>query len=315
MDICIFFEIQINLFYLVEIHLMGNHKIKTRHSKIKNTGLLFEFLLRQLTVDVLGGNKKSNALNIIKKRFNENTELGKELQLYNAMLNTKFKSDKKADFLIAETVNARNKLNNQQLKRERYNLIKEIREKFDLVNFLSSRVDNYKTHASIYKLFENISIMNPEEKTEVYFNVLENITSNDKKKDNIQFSDIVNYKKEIAENDDIRILSYKILLEKFNKKYSNLDKSQKSLLRAYINNISNVNSLKEYIENEIPLLKKELKDHSYVVDSKVVKIKLKESISLLDSLLENDGNKKIVDDETVVSVMRYYELLKDLKKY
>jgi len=293
---------------------MGNHKSKTKHSKVKNTGLLFEFLLRQLTVDVLNGNESGGAVELIKKRFNENTELGKEMQLYNALLKTKFKSDKKADFLIAETINSRCKLNNQQLKRERYNLIKEIKGKFDIVNFLSSRISNYKIYASIYKLFENISDMNPEEKTEVYFNVLENITSNPLKNDDVKFSSLVDHKKEIRNNGDIRILSYKILLEKFNQKYSNLNKSQKSLLRAYINNISNVNSLKEYIEEEIPLLRKELKRYSRNINDKVVKIKLKEAISLLDNLLEGDGNKKLVDDNIVVSFMRYYELLKELKK-
>ena len=293
---------------------MAIGKNKTKHSKVKNTGLLFEFLLRQLTVDVLNGNESGGAVELIKKRFNENTELGKEMQLYNALLKTKFKSDKKADFLIAETINSRCKLNNQQLKRERYNLIKEIKGKFDIVNFLSSRISNYKIYASIYKLFENISDMNPEEKTEVYFNVLENITSNPLKNDDVKFSSLVDHKKEIRNNGDIRILSYKILLEKFNQKYSNLNKSQKSLLRAYINNISNVNSLKEYIEEEIPLLRKELKRYSRNINDKVVKIKLKEAISLLDNLLEGDGNKKLVDDNIVVSFMRYYELLKELKK-
>lgn len=292
---------------------MSNHNSKTKHSKVRNTGLLFEFLLRQLTVDVINDNGSGDAMNIIKKRFNENTELGKEMQLYGALLKTKFKSDKKADFLIAESVNSRQKLNNQQLKRERYNLIKEIKEKFDITNFLSSRINNYKIYASIYKLFENISDMNPEEKTEVYFNILENITSISNKNNDSQLSSLVENQDDMNKNNDIRILSYKLLLEKFNNKYSNLNKSQKSLLRAYINNISNVNSLKEYIEGEIPILKKELNRYSGNINNKVVKIKLKESIILLDDL-SGSNNKKIVDDKSIVSLMRYYELLKELKK-
>jgi len=291
---------------------MAIGKNKTKHSKVKNTGLLFEFLLRQLTVDVLNGNKNSGALNLIKKRFNENTELGKELRLYNALLITNFKSDKKADFLIAETIGSRKKLNNSLLKRERYNLIKEIKQKFNISNFLSSRVNDYKIYASIYKLFENNSSMNPEEKTEVYFNILENVTSNSKKESNIQFSSLIKNKDKIKE-DDIRILSYKILLEKFNKKYSTLDKFQKSLLRAYINNVSNTNSLKEYIAEKIPYVEKEIKKYSRNIKDKVVKIKLKESINLLGELVSNK-NKKLVDDKIVVSFMRYYELLKELKK-
>ena len=155
--------------------------------------------------------------------------------------------------------------------------------------------------------------MNPEEKTEVYFNILENITSISNKNNDSQLSSLVENQDDMNKNNDIRILSYKLLLEKFNNKYSNLNKSQKSLLRAYINNISNVNSLKEYIEGEIPILKKELNRYSGNINNKVVKIKLKESIILLDDL-SGSNNKKIVDDKSIVSLMRYYELLKELKK-
>ena len=60
---------------------------KVKHNKIRNTGLLYEFLLRQVTLDVLNDNN-SRAVKIIKKRFNENTELGKELALYNIVVNS-----------------------------------------------------------------------------------------------------------------------------------------------------------------------------------------------------------------------------------
>ena len=156
---------------------------KVKHSKYKNTGLIFEFLVRQLTVDVINDQDKSPSLNIIKKRFHENTELGKELSLYQALCNTKFTSDKKADFLIAETTNAHRKLNLQELKRQKYNLIKEIKDTYDIVNFLSSRVSDYKLFASAYKLFECYKEMNPEDRTEVYFNILEHVTT---KKHNIK---------------------------------------------------------------------------------------------------------------------------------
>ena len=59
---------------------------KVKHSKYKNTGLIFEFLVRQITSEVLDGTKKSNALTMLKKKFNENSELGRELSLYNIFL-------------------------------------------------------------------------------------------------------------------------------------------------------------------------------------------------------------------------------------
>ena len=131
---------------------------KVKHNKIRNTGLLYEFLLRQMTSDVLNNSKISKAVQIIKDRFNERTELGKELALYNVLSIKKFKTDKKAEYFINEVVSARHTLNNSRLKRERYNLIKEIKETYDLIKFLSSKVQSYKLYASAYKLFEYITI-------------------------------------------------------------------------------------------------------------------------------------------------------------
>jgi len=126
---------------------------KVKHNKIRNTGLLFEFLLRQITSDVLNENN-GTAVKIVKEKFNENTELGKELALYNVLITKKFKSDSKADYFINEVMKARNDLNNSVLRRERYNLIKEIQSNYNLQKFMSSKVPNYKTYASIYTLFE-----------------------------------------------------------------------------------------------------------------------------------------------------------------
>ena len=127
---------------------------KVKHNKIRNTGLLFEFLLRQITSDVLNKGQNGEAVTIVKQRFNENTELGKELALYNILITKKFKSDSKADYFINEVMKTRSDLNNSILRREKYNLIKEIQSNYDLQKFMSSKVPNYKTYASIYKLFE-----------------------------------------------------------------------------------------------------------------------------------------------------------------
>jgi hypothetical protein len=279
---------------------------KLRHNKLRNTGLLFEFLLRQITVDVLNKDDNSKAAHMIKQRFNERTELGKELALYNIIINKKFNSDKKADYFINEVVNERKKLNNSVLKREKFNLIKEIKNIYDLPNFLSSKVRNYSAYASIYKLFEYNNI-SPIEKTESHFNLVEHITTNNKT--NIQSSLVA----VLPKDEDLRIITYRTLLEKFNAKHSNLNYPQKSLLRAYINNVSNVNSLKEYIEKVVPAIKKELKQHSNKLTDKVVKIKLAEAINSIDKFC-GVKKSKLVKDNVVVQTMRYMELLKELKK-
>ena len=282
---------------------MLNRKIK--HTKIRNTGLLYEFLIRQITVDVLD-DRGETSVKLIKSFFNENTQLGKELSLYNVLINKKFKDDKKADYFLTEVINHRNKLNNSTLKREKYNLIKSLKENYDLSKFLSSKVKNYKLYASIYKLFEYNNVLSADDKTESYFNLVEHITT---KNDNIKLNEL----NKLPDDEDLRILTYKTLLEKFNAKYTKLNYPQKSLLRAYINNLSGTNSLKEYILKVRPVIKKELKKYSKNVQDDVVKIKLKEAIKSIDKFCKV-GNSVNIKDSAVVQTMRYMELLKELKK-
>ena len=281
------------------------HRLK--HNKIRNTGLLFEFLLRQITSDVLNSDEETKAINIVKKKFNENTELGKELALYNILINKKFNSDEKANYFINEVVESRKKINNSQLKRERYNLIKEIKNNYDLRKFLSSKVPNYRVYASIFKLFEHSMSLSPEQKTESFFNIMEHVTTKD---NNITLSETV---KALPNDEDLRILTYKTLLEKFNQKYTKLNLPQKSLLRAYINNVSGTHSLKEFLEKVIPAIKRDLKKYSKNLTDDVVKIKLKEAINSVDKFCK-PKKSNIVKDDVVVQTMRYMELLKELKK-
>ena len=279
---------------------------KVKHNKIRNTGLLFEFLLRQITSDVLN---KSNgkAVSIVKEKFNENTELGKELALYNILITKKFKSDTKADYFINEVMKARYDLNNGRLRRERYNLIKEIQSNYNLQKFMSSKVPNYKTYASIYKLFE-YKILSPDEKTESFFNIVEHVTTEDS---NLRLSETV---KTLPDDEDLRILTYRTLLEKFNQKYTKLSGAQKNLLREYINNVSNTNSLKDTLKEIVKGLKNDLKQHSKNLQDKVVKIKMTEALKSINEFCGLNDKSNIVKDEYVIQTMRYLELLKELKK-
>ena len=280
---------------------------KIKHNKIRNTGLLFEFLLRQITSDVLNKDK-GHAVNIVKEKFNENTELGKELALYSILINKKFKSDNKADYFINEVLKTREDLNNSRLRRERYNLIKEIQSNYDLQKFMSSKVPNYKTYASIFTLFEYNKSLSPDQKTESFFNIMEHVTTDDK---SIKLSETV---KKLPDDEDLRILTYKTLLERFNQKYTKLSGAQKNLLREYINNVSNTNSLKDTLKQIVIELKKDLKTHSKNLKDKVVKIKMSEALKSINKFCGVDDKSDVVKDEYVVQTMRYLELLKELKK-
>ena len=279
---------------------------KTKHSKIRNTGILFELLTRQITVDVLNNDKKGSAANILKEFFNKNTQLGKEYELYRVLTVENYKSETKANHLVDAVIKARQKLNESSLKREKYNLIKEVRSNYDINDFFMARIPNYKVNASIYKLFSIKEPTNPKVETESRFTIIENITRKSisaKKKEDVV---VEGYKKQ---EKDLRLLAYGILVEKFNKKYSTLSKTQRNLLKEYINNISNTNSLKEFIETETIKVKKELQSHLPKVSDKVTKIKLKEAINQAETLMKG----RIVEDKQVVTLMRYYQLVKELE--
>ena len=279
---------------------------KTKHSKIRNTGILFELLTRQITVDVLNNDKKGSAAKILKEFFNKNTQLGKEYELYRVLTVENYKSETKANHLVNAVLNARTKLNESSLKREKYNLIKEVRSNYDINDFFMARIPNYKVNASIYKLFSTKEAMNPQTETESRFTIVENITRKNlstKKKEDVM---VEGYKKQ---EKDLRLLAYGILIEKFNKKYSSLSKNQRNLLKEYINNISNTNSLKELIESETVKVKKQLQSYLPQVSDKITKIKLQEAINQAETLMKG----RIVEDKQVVTLMRYYQLVKELE--
>ncbi len=280
---------------------------RVKHSKIKNTGILFELLSRQITVDVMNDSGKSKAVEMLKKFFNEKTELGKENQLYQALLKENYNSTRKAEKLVDAVLRAREKLQNKKLRTEKYNLIKEIKRNYKVEDFFRARIPNYKVYASIYKTFlaETTPVFNPTEEVDSTFTIIEHITRNKVKPRDTDSKVISEFKKE---DKDLRLLSYQLMVDNFNGKYKNLNSMQRNLLKEYVNNISNTNSLREFVDSEVVKIKKILFKFLPMVTDKVTKIKLTEAIKQTDSLSKG----KIVKDKQVVALMRYYELIKEL---
>jgi hypothetical protein len=283
---------------------------KIKHSKVKNTGVLFELLVRQITLEVLNGDKTENAKNIVKEFFAAGTELNKELRLYDLLLKEKYNSESKAEMFVDTVSQAHSKLNEAKLSKEKYNLIKQINEKFELEQFLSSPITNYKVLASIYKVFESKKSENYDIKD--VFNskitLIENIIARPSTKTNkIEDNKLIETYKQ--QDKDLRLLTYKILVETFNKKYTNLDSKQKNLLKEYINNISNTSKFKDYLSVELPNIVSELKSIKSKIEDKVTTIKLSETISVLEKMKMG----KSVSDNQVSSIMLSYELIKELK--
>ncbi len=280
---------------------------KIKHSKFKNTGFLFELLTRQVTLEIINGSEEK-AKGIIKEFYGKGTELSKELRLYNLLINEKYNTESKAEKFIDVVLEAHTKIDYKSLQREKYNLVKSIKENFEINNFLSSPVTNYKILASIHKLFEGKKndVLDIKDVFDSKLTLVEHISSNSPttlkaKEDRL----VEDYKKQ---EKDLRLLTYKILVETFNKKYTNLNAEQKSLLREYINNVNNTSKFNEYFESELIKTITELHSMYKGMKDKITKIKLRETINVLKK--QKIGKK--ITDEQVSALMMSYELIKEI---
>ena len=284
---------------------------KIKHSKFKNTGFLFELLVRQITSEVMSSSK-SVAEKLLKEHFNSKQELSKELKLYQYLINEKYNSESKAEQFINTILEARKKIDEKKLTKEKYNLIKEIKETYNLDEFIKSPISNYKTLASIYKIFETVINNEEYEPTDIVsarFTIAENIINSSIQNKDVKLKDAVleEYRKQ---DDDLRAVSYKLLVESFNNKYSNLTNDQKGLLREYINNINNTGKLSEYVSTEVTKLVEGLKEVGSKISDKVTKIKLAETIANIRKI----KSVKKIKEQHLSAMMMTYELLKELKE-
>ena len=276
--------------------------MKVKHSKYKNTGILFELLTRQLTSDTIAGNQPKS-LSFLKKHFNSKTELLKEYKIYHTLSIKKYNKDSQATMLIEELMKVHKNLNKSQLRREKYNLIKEIKDTYNVNDFFKAKITNYKIMASIFNLLENkqatpISIVNSK------VTLLEHITE---KPTSIKKNKLIeNFNKQ---DKDTRLLTYKVLLEKFNDKYKGLEENQQTLLKEYVNSVTNSPALKSYINQEIKKVKQSLTKYSKKVEDKAVAIKLNETKGMIKPLCK----KTSVNDDNVINLLNYYELVNELK--
>jgi hypothetical protein len=279
-----------------------------KHSKYKNTGILFELLVRQITADTLSGND-SKATNILKKYFVK-TELGREYKLYETLSKHKNLTEGKAEVVINSVIESSKNLNRGALKRQKYNLIQEIAKYYNLDEFFATKLPSYKVHAALYTLLEiynSENLSNPDQIINNKIAILESLTTrvvNKQKVEEDLMTEFQSYDK------DLRILTYKVLLEKFNGKYASLNDNQKTVLKEFINSVDSTPKLKEFYNTKINEIKNELTSLASKVTDKVVKIKLNEVNNMLLPL----GKVAKVGNDDLVNLLQYYELLEELTK-
>ena len=281
-----------------------------KHSKFRNTGFLFELLVRQVTSDILN-NRKGIAEGLLKKYFNSKTELSNELKLYQFIVSEKYNSENRAEKFVDAVIDSRAKLDEKKILKEKYNLIKEIKDNYSIDEFLRSQIPNYKVLASVYKIFEykvnTEQNYDPKDFINTKYALVEHLTGKATNAKAITESTIETQLKK--EDEEIRLLTYNVLIENFNKKYTNLNEQQKGLLKEYINSFTNSDNLKKYVVNEVKVLVKDFKQIGTKITDKVTKIKLAETINQLSKIVSSSKIK----DNHITSLIMCYELQKELK--
>ena len=278
-----------------------------KHNKFKNSGILFELLVRQITNDTLSG-KESPAIDILKNSFVK-SELGKEYKLYETLFKQTQISETKANIIIEEVLKASKKLNRSILRRDKYNLINEIKKHYDLEEFFKHKLPNYKSQAALYTLIEvynNQETVNPNQVISNKITLLESLTKLPVKEKEIR-EDVLNEFK--TYDKDLRLLTYQVLLEKFNGKYGSLNDNQKLVLREFINAVDNPPRLKDFYNQKIVEVKTQLTKSIEKINDKVTQIKLTEVLSLIN---EVDKTSKVSNDD-VINLLQYYSLVEELK--
>jgi hypothetical protein len=281
--------------------------MKIKHNKYKNTGILFELLVRQITSDTVSG-KNSPAINLVRKYFSK-TELAKEHKLYQTLVDSKVINEAKAESLINATLELSTRLNRTNLRKDKYNLIKEIKAYYDIEEFFKAKINNYTQLAAVYNILEaknTTEFINPDQVIENKNTLLEHIVRKEVVK--VETKDQVLEEYATMDN-STKLLVYKLLLEKFNEKYVSLSPKQKSVLKEYINNISNTVRLREFVNENFESLRSELTKLNESVTDKTTQIKINEVITFLQPL-----DKKVsVKDEHIVSLLQYHQLVTELK--
>lgn len=282
--------------------------MKVKHSKFRNTGLIFELLVKQVASDTLN-NKDSDAVSIIRKHFSGKTTLSKEFKLYEFISKNRTVSQTKAETILSTITEVSRKLDQRSLKKQKYDLISDIKESYNLEEFFAIQVRDYKPLAALYCLLEaqnSDTLIDPNYLVENKTTVLEHLTSSPQQEDNVKDTIIEDYSKY---DKDLRLLTFKILLEKFNDKYKDLLPEQKNILKEFITSVNSTTKLRRLVNEELKKISLEVSKYASKVTNEVVKIKLDEIVKNIVPL----SNRERINDNHLVNLMQYYELVNELK--
>lgn len=283
--------------------------MKIKHSKFRNTGLIYELLMKQIAADTLE-NRPSPAIKILKKFYSGKSFLAKENKLYEYISRNKGTSRDKAETVLSTITEISRKLDQASLKNQKYALIAEIKKSYNINHFFSAKVRDYKPFAALYCLLEaqnNSNLVDPQIFIDNKTTILEHLTDEEQDKSKVRQSLIEEYS---TYEKDLKLLTYKILLEKFNSKYTNLLPEQKNILKEFITSVDSTSKLREFVNQELKKVSFKLNELVSTISDDIVKIKLEEVVNNITPL----SNKEKVNDNTLALLMQYYELIKEIKQ-
>jgi len=282
--------------------------MKIKHSKYKNTGLIFELLVKQIAADTLN-NKESKAVSIIKKHFTGKTALVREFKLYEFILKNKGIGQNKAETILSTITEISRKLEQKSIKKQKYDLISSIKESYNIDEFFAIQTPDYKALASLYCLLEaqnNNNIVDPKSLVSFKSTLLEHLTKRKQDKEEVKDTLIEEYSKY---DKDLKLLTFKILLEKFNENYRDLLPEQKNILKEFITSVNSNTRLRNIVNEELSKISTTVKKLSSKVKDEVIKIKLDEVSKAITPI----SNKERITDNHLVNLMQYYDLVNELK--
>ena len=282
--------------------------MKIKHSKFRNTGLIFELLVKQIAADTLD-NKDSSAVKVMKKYYSGTSSLAKEYKLYEFIIKNKNVTQSKAEAILSTITEVSRKLDQKTLRSQKYELISEIKKYYDLDEFFGMQVRDYKPLAALYCLLEaqnNDNLINPQVLIDNKTTILEHLTSAPQNEEEVKDTLIEEYSKY---DKDLKLLTFKILLEKFNDKYKNLLPEQKNILKEFITSVNSQSRLRTLVNEEMNKIASAVRNLSAKVKDEVVKIKLDEVAKTIKPL----SNKDRITDNHLVNLMQYYDLVNELK--
>ena len=191
-----------------------------------------------------------------------------------------------------------------------YFLIKELKNHYNLEDFFSIKVESYKPLAALYCLLEaqnTQGLVDPQVFVDNKTTLLEHFLQTKQDGNNAKDTLIEEYSKY---DKDLRLLTYKILLEKFNNKYDNLLPEQKNILKEFIISANSTTKLRTIVNEELGKIQVQITKLKPRIEDQIVKIKLDE---ISKSITPVKNTEKVTDNH-LVSLMQYYELVGELKR-